>query len=530
MERRTKPARAILASLCALIVFCAACARQQPPDDNAQTRADGAKPSVLRIVTSRKIESLDPVKPGHWFITEFGAAELPLILDDDYNLKPWMLESFAQADELNWRLTLRPNVTFQNGKPLTAAALAACMNRQLTRSPSTKSVLPDATVAVTGEREVTLTTLKPDPNVPSALADEVAFPIYDVETVEAAGGDARKLVGSNCYTGAYRIVSLDDREMRLERFANYWQGTPPLEAVSVRTVSDAQARILAVQSDEADIALYPPTEAKRMLANRQDAFFVTSENSGGGPRIFFNVRLAPFDETLVRRAFSLGINYEALAKQVMDGVFDTATGFYPPSFSWAVQNQRTDLEEARRLLDEAGWRAGADGGVRAKNNAPLEATFLVYPQQPDWTTLVTAIQAQLSELGFRIQIRQVDDINAAMKNSTDWNVALNSPGIITTGGAPDSSLREHLTTDAEANYGAVKDQELDNLIDELSHTFDRVRRANLLARIQGIVIAEKAYEVRPVFTRSRCIVGRRYRNYRPSPQLHHVTYATRPAD
>jgi peptide/nickel transport system substrate-binding protein len=78
------------------------------------------------------------------------------------------------------------------------------MNRQLTRSPSTKSVISGATVRASGERELILTTLKPDPNVPAALADEDVFPVYDVEAVEAAGGDREKLLKSGGYTGAYK--------------------------------------------------------------------------------------------------------------------------------------------------------------------------------------------------------------------------------------------------------------------------------------------------------------------------------------
>lgn len=513
--------------LYAMVVFFAAnvfaaCGRHAPPSE------ERGGSSFLRIATSFRIQNLEPTKPGHYFLVEFGVAELPLILDENNNISLWLLESYERIDNFNWRLTLRPNVQFQNGQPLTAERLAAAMNRQLARSASTKAVLADARVAVTGEREVTLTTARPDPNVPAALADESVFPIYDVEAVEAAGAESGALVNCDCYTGAYQIVSLDDRELRLAAHANYWRGVPPLESVSVRFVPDAQARILAVQNGEADIALYPPTEAKRMLAKTDDAFFVVNPESSGGPRLFFNNRRAPFDETVVRRAFSLGVNYEALANDVMDGVFGMATGFYPPSFPWAVQNQKTDIEEAGRLLTEAGWLTGSDG-VRVRNGAPLEAVFLVYPQQPDWTTLATAIQGQLSELGFRLRIRQVDDINAAMRNSVEWNVAITSPGIVTTGGAPDPVLSDYLRTNAARNYGGVADAELDELIDEMGRTFDAARRTELLARLQQIVIVEKAYEVRPVFTRARAVVGRLYRNYKPSPALHHVTYETGPS-
>ncbi len=508
--------------VCAALTVCFGCRRA-----SENTANPGAQSKILRIATSFKIQNLDPLKSAHYFLVEYGAAELPLMLGDDNNLKPWVLESYAPVDELNWRLTVRPNVKFHNGKPLTAEKMAAAMNRQLKNSSSTKGVVPDASVRVTGMREIILTTKNPDPNIPAALADEDVFPIYDTEAMEAAGSDQNKLINCRCYTGAYQIAGLDDRELRLEKFNDYWRGTPKLDGVTVKFIADSQARILAVENDEADIALYPPTESKRILANRQDAFFITGSDGRGGPRLLFNVRRAPFDDAAVRRAASLGINYESLAKDVMDGVFETANGFYSPVQTYSVQNQKTDRAAAERLLDEAGWLADVNG-VRAKNGQPLAAVLLVYPQQPDWTTLATAMQAQLKEIGFDLQIRQVDDINAALKNPSEWNAAINSPGILTTGGAPDPYLREYLSTGGERNYGGVSDAELDRSINELSRTFDASKRTELLKRIQEIVIAEKAYEARPVFSRTRAIVGRRYRHYQPSARLHHVTFETAP--
>ena len=502
----------------AALFFLASCQRRAvDPQVSATT---------LRMVTSFKINNLSPTDPRSFLLPEFGVAELPLRLDAAGQLQPWLLESYAQIDARNWRLTLRPKVIFQNGKPLAATAMAAAMNRQLATSASTKATLPGAKVVTTGEREVTLTTAQPDATVPNALADELVFPIYDVECVEAAGNDASKLIGSGCFTGPYNVISLDEREMRMVRFAGHWRGQPPLTEVSLRFVNDPQARILAVQNDEADIALYPPSEAQRMLAGRNDAFFKVSAQSFGGPRLLLNVRRAPFDELAVRRAFSLSLNYQSLANDVLDGISETATGFYPPVWSWAVQNQKTDVNEARRLLDAAGWVANGTE-ARVKNNVPLEITLLVYPQQPDFAPLATAMQAQLREAGFRVQIRQVEDINAAMRDGTTWHAAFHSPGLVTTGGAPDPFLREPLTSKGERNFGGVNDAELDRLVKELSLTFDPPHRAALLARLQQIVIAERVYEVRPVFMRSRVVVGRRWQNYQPSPQLHHITYETR---
>ncbi|MBX3277608.1 MAG: hypothetical protein KF868_06345 [Acidobacteria bacterium] len=517
---RTKPATRIVCIVC--ITFCAFLISCHGRKETAPERSADA----LRILTPFRVQSLEPAHPASYFLVEFALAELPMVLQDDGALRPHLLESCERLDGRNWRLILRPNIRFQNGRPLTAEALAAAMNRQLERSASARAVLPGAGVAVRGEREVILSTQRPDPTVPAALADEQVFPVYDVEALDAARGDDAKLIACGCFTGPYRAAALDERELKMVRFDGYWQGRPRLQSVSVRFIGDPQARIMSVQNDEADIALYPPSEAQLMLRGASNAFFTTSAWSRGGPRIFLNTRRPPFDELAVRRAFSLSVGYESLARDIVEGVGEAATGFYPPVYPWAVQNQKTDAAEAERLLDEAGWRS--NGGVRAKNGRRLEITLLTYPQQPDWTKIATALQSQLAGTGFMLRIRRVEDINAAMKLQDDWHCSINSPGLVTTGGAPEPFLREHLHSKGERNFGGVNDAELDRLLDELGSEFDETRRNDILRRIQQIVIAERVYEVRPVFLRARVVVGARWRGYRPSPLLHHVDWETGP--
>ncbi len=481
---------------------------------------------LLRIATSFKIQTLAPQESASYFLIEYGIAETLLFLDDEANLKPQILESYEQIDERNWKLIVRDKIFFHSGKPLTAENLAEAMKFQLKNSPATQSLLQNASVKTNGEREIVLTTEVPNPNIPNILADESGFPVFDVECTEKANENLSEIIKNGCYTGAYKLKNLDDREMVLERFEKYWQGKPPLEKVVVKFVPDAQVRILAVQSGEADIALYPPSEAKRILENQTNANFKMSENASGGPRLFFNTRRPPFDDTNVRRAVSLGIKYDSLANEFFDGVYQTADGFYPPIYKFAVQNQKTDLPNAKKLLDESGWKLN-ENNLRTKDGKTLTAVLLTYPQQPDWVTLATVIQANLREIGFDVKIRQVEDINAAFKKD-DWNFGIISPGITTNGGTPEPLLREFLTSNGEKNYGGISDDELDKLVETLSQTFDQAKRKEILQRIQAIVIEEKAYEIRPLFTRSKVVVGNRFKNYKPSPQLRHVTFETKP--
>ena len=506
----------------------------KPAGKSAPTATPTVEPTAattdyppLKILTSFKIKSLDPVKQSFWF-SEFGCAELLMKWDRDFVVKPWVLKSLEQIDDLNWRLTLRPEVTFQNGKKLDAKALVAMMERQLELSSSAQANLPGATVKATGEFEVVLTTKEPLPTVPNILASESVFPVYDAQAVEAVGQDYEKLAGSGFYTGPYQVVSLNDQALVLERYDDYWQGVPPLPSVTVGFVPDAQARILAVQNGEADIAIYVPSEAQRIVAGRDDAFFVTAPNTREGVRCVLNLKTKPFDDVAVRRAFNLGIDYESIANDVLNGVYAVATGYYPPGFPWRVENQKTDPQLAAQLLDEAGWVMG-DDGVRVKDGQPLRVVLLIYPQQPDLEPMATAMQAQLAEIGFDIEIQSVDSISEAMKKSTvPWNAGLTFSGAISGGGA--TQLHRYIASYGDRNYGGIADADLDALITELSRTFDADRRTEILKQVQKIIIEEQAYQFFISHKLFPAVVSPAYRGYLPSHNWLHVTFETHPTN
>ncbi len=90
-----------------------------------------ANDKTLRIATSFKIQTLVPNESASYFLIEYGVAETPLFLDDEANLKPFLLESYTLIDEKNWKLVVRENLFFHNGKPLTAEKFAAAMNRRV---------------------------------------------------------------------------------------------------------------------------------------------------------------------------------------------------------------------------------------------------------------------------------------------------------------------------------------------------------------------------------------------------------------
>jgi len=133
----------LLVPLLALLYLLTACVAQpsttpvtEPvtePVTDAAAPAPVAEPAPLRIVTSFQIDSLDPVEDGFW-MPEFGVAEMLMQFREDGQFHPWLLESLENTDDLTWKMTLRAGLTFQNGNPVDAAAVLACITRQMALS------------------------------------------------------------------------------------------------------------------------------------------------------------------------------------------------------------------------------------------------------------------------------------------------------------------------------------------------------------------------------------------------------------
>ena len=498
--------RALLSAL-AVALLAAGCATTggRAPDPGA--------PPTLTLATGFAIDDLDPLDNAFWG-AEFGYVELLMRPERGAAPSPWVLEELTNPSATTWTLTLREGVRFQNGKALDGPALAALLTFQLERNPDLAAALPGATAVAADPRRVTLTTARPAPNVPFLLADEAMVPVYDVAAYRKhldAKAPAAALVGAGIYTAAYRVDSLDGASMQLSPNPTYWGGTPALTDLTVRFVPDAGARIQAVQTGEADIALYPPTASAPTLAGRNDSFYVTGEPTGPTFMLEFNQRSAPFDDPLVRRAVYAGIDYDALATQVMNGLYTPSTGLYAESRPWAEKTQRFDAALAGALLDQAGWTRAGDG-IRARGGTPLAFTVHTYPQQPDSDALALAVQAQLKTVGIEVQISQVPDINSVVEQPTGWQAAVIGNGFISFGGDYVTPLVNYLHTGGPKNVTGISDPVLDGLIDRVAVELDAPARDGLLRQIQTLV-ADRGYIGYLGMRKQAVVAGPRWRGY-----------------
>jgi peptide/nickel transport system substrate-binding protein len=516
-----------LAALGATLLLTAGVSACSTSTSSSVSSPASAKPSTLTIATSFAIGDLDPIENGYWG-NELGYGELLMRPQPDGTVKPWLLKSLANTSPTTWVLTLNSPIRFQDGKPLNAASLIACMQYQLKQNSSATAALPGARLTAAGTDQVTITTKTPVPNMPYLLGDESFFIIYDQAAYLTAKGSPAKLIAAKIYTGPYVVTDANDQIMHEARNPVYWDGKPALSEVTVKFITDAQSRILAVEHGEADLALYPPTTAAKTLTGRADASYDTGTPRGPTFQLFLNEHTAPFNDVAVRRAVQAGLNYGQLASQVMNGLYKPATGMYASTAPYALTTQVTSASKAMSLLAADGWTAGSSGGVRHKGGKALAFTIDTYAAQPDTQTLAVAMQAELSPLGFDVSISGVPDIDAAQKNPTGWTSALEGDGTTSFAGDPITPLQEFFASKGPSNTTGVDNPKLDSLIDQLASTVDASTRDDLLRQTQQI-IASNAYGIFVGQRLPAVIAGPAWRHYPVPPANLWVDATTAPS-
>lgn len=485
-----------------------------------------AEDKIINMATSFQIRSMDPVKQGFW-MQEFGQGELLMKFQPNGEITPWLAESLIRTDDTTWVITIREGVTFQNGKAMDVPAVLASIAYFRENSSGTQAVLPtDVSFEQTGDREITVETGVPVPELPNILAHESRLMIVDVEPVLAAGDEFEKLEGAGIHTGPFRLVSLDDQKMIAERYDNYWQGKPAMEGVELRFVSDANARILAVQNGEVDIALYPPIAAAPVFKATPNLNLALGPLSTGGFVGFMDVTNGTFEDKAVRRAAMLAMNYDEIANAVFHGAKAPATGLYNPNFPYALQNYRHDLNEANKILDAARWVRNGD--TRTKDGETLSVTIMIYPQQPDLVPLSAAMQSYLSQAGIASEVVSVDSVReAAMNDLLEWDIALSATGTATVGSVS-GFLNRYVACEGDRNYGGYCNDKAQALIEKLDVTVDEVSRNEMLREIQTIVADEDTYIFNLTILKERALVSDAWSNYVPAVAWNHIKWDTAP--
>ncbi len=444
------------------------------PASSAATTAAARQPAgTLRVGVPFLPATLDPTKDGFNLIS-YGAAETLVRLSREQKPEPWLAESVKNVDPTTWRVTLRKNAVFWDGTPVNADAVIAAFKADWAAQPAADGFISKET-QLSAIDTATVEFKTPAPS--GAFMNNLA----SFQFVVFKPGPNGALM-----TGPYQPTKLDvDQQLLADAFVKHWGGPPPLAKLELRLVKDPQARALALQSGDIDLLQGLPPELVQGLAGDIERAVTPSTRVD---YVMLNTARLPFSDQTVRAGAAFGIDRAALNTVGLNGVGAPATNLFPPLPGIEVVSaQTTDVNQAKQALDAAGWKPGGDG-VRAKDGKRLALTLLSYPNRPELTPMATAIQSQLKPLGFDIQVQQVPDITATIKDG-NFDATMYSINTLPTGD-PLYLLNLGYTKGGSFNYGGYSSTQMDGVVAQLRVEADPAKRQALSRQAQEVIKAD----------------------------------------
>jgi len=322
---------------------------------------------------------------------------------DTFKLEPLLATEWKLPDPTTIEFTLRPNVKFHDGSPLTADDVVYTLT--VAADPASKVSTPSNynwidKAEKTGELSVRVKLKRPTPAALEYFA--LVIPIYPKAYREKVGPEAyaKAPIGA----GPYRITKVEPGvSIDFERFEDYWAGSPKgkpaIKKMTVRFVPDAATEMTELLAGRADwiwninpdqfdgVNRMPNLTAVRKESMRIGYLSLDAAGRTGADN--------PMTKQKVRQAVWHAIDRQAIAdKLVTGGSRVPQAPCFPPQFGCdaeAAVLYDYDPAKAKKLLAEAGYPDGFD----------VELTSYVLPQ---WGA---AVQNYLQAVGIRAKLNQL---------------------------------------------------------------------------------------------------------------------------
>ena len=391
-----------------------------------------------------------------------------------------MADSWENVDDTTWKFHIRPNVTFQNGNPLTAEAVKSSIERSIEINERGQTNLKLKSIEADGEY-VTFTTEEPY----GAFLANLSEPLFIIVDTTA---DTSTFTDTPVCTGPYMVTSYDKGvSFDAVAYKDYWGGTPGLDSITVYNIEDDNTRAMSLQSGDIDM-LQRVTATDLTLFDNNPDYIVDSKVGTREQFLFMNTAAAPFDDQNIRLAFNAGVDYDAVANVIGGGAVACGAP-YPPSAPCGYDDLNKasfDPDLCAQYLKKAGYEDTDGDGFVDKDGKPLEVNITVSNNADDFNTLAELVQDQIKERGIKVNIKQVENTDDLIA-SGDFELLFGNWQTVSTGDTQ-WFLDQVFKTDATDNYGRYSNADLDEIINKLSVTFDLAEREELTKEASQIII------------------------------------------
>lgn len=496
----------------ALLTGCSEKTEAESNKNEAETKKDtltvafGADPPTLDPHSSSSSPSVNALNPIYETLVRY---------DDDGKIIPLLAESWEQIDELSWKFTLRKGVKFHNGEEMKASDVIYSMKRATGPDGAKVSyimqAIDSAKCEVIDDYTVILRTHKPFAPLIGYLPYVGANIVSEKEFTTDAAKAAMNPVG----TGPFKFVEWKkgDRVTYI-RNDDYWGEKPAYKNLIIRTIVEANSRVIELEAGGVDIAFEIPANDVQRLEDNPDTKILRNNSTVFG-FLGMNTSKEPFNNVEFRRAIDLAINEESLVQSVFRGNATYTPGPVTPNMKYFDDSDvkcKYDPEEAKKILKELGIAEGTTYEIKLSDNKERIDT-------------ATIMQSMLKEVGINLEIK-------VLEAGTFWDALEqgDSQFFLSGWGAvgfpePDNNIFGplHTVQIPANNYCYYSNPELDKLLDASRVTPDSPEREKIVKDVQKLIRSEVPYVT---YANPQQVVGVRsnVQGFNPTPAASHFVH------
>ncbi|MGO4623444.1 TIGR04028 family ABC transporter substrate-binding protein [Ensifer sp. 2YAB10] len=444
-------------------------------------------------------------------------------------IEPWIAESWTiNADTTEYTFKIRPGVTFSDGTPLDAAAVAK--NYDVFGLGNKALKQPVSEVINNYERSEVLDPLtvkfyfkRPSPGflqgtsvIGSGLvaASTLALPFEEL-------GDATKIIGSGPFVVESEAIG---KELQLKAREDYvWgpaklehQGRAYLDGITYIITGEDSVRIGALLAGQADfIRQVQAYDEKQVEA--QDYQIYAPSTRGVNNSVVFRPDNPLVADVKVRQALLHATDAKEIVTTLFSANYPQATSIIASSalgYKDISAKLAFDPEKAKALLDEAGWSVGSNG-LRQKDGRELVLTAYESLPQPQNKETLQLVAQQWGKVGVKLNVlagdsgsRTVDDLDPLKTPVSPAMVGRADPDVIKSQYYPKNRDVLRQKGGLSDKVQGFVDDKLNGLLDALASEPDRAKRLAIAGEIQNYVV-DQAYAI-PIFEEPQAYAGAPY--------------------
>jgi peptide/nickel transport system substrate-binding protein len=421
--------------------------------------------------------------------------------DDKGQIRPMLAERWeVSPDGTEYTFYLRKDVKFHSGRKFTAKDVKAHFDNWQKMPTAGKIKALDSTTIV-DEYTVRFKLKYPTLVFLNMISQsEWAYAsIPDSEAVAKYGKDYGILPESISGTGPFKVKEwVRDDRIVLERNPDYVWGPEPyankgpakIDKLVIRTIPEAASRTAELKTGGIDMDIdVAPKDAPELAKTPGIVLFTAPKITAN--HIGFNMTKPLLQDVRIRKAIAHAVNQQQIIDHVWNGYADFAYGLWherieghTPVEEMKKYYHEYDLEKAKRLLDEAGWKPGPDG-IRVKDGKPLRLSAYIYTKFME--QMMQVVQADLRKIGVDLEIRELE--------YAAWRKALEQ-------GEHDLRYVDGTHSTADFAYWFIsssipypntlhlRDETIDKLFEITQKTMDREERVRAFQQIEQRLVGE----------------------------------------